>query len=74
MVAVAVDLSAGRVVEIAEVEAAVVHLETQGEVVDVSRLEEAAGVAVEIVQIAEAEVPRRTKEAAVVGIDLEVAH
>ena len=52
------DLLAGKAVEIAEVEAAVVHLETQEEAVDASRLEEVAAVVVEIVQIVEVEVLR----------------
>lgn len=68
------DLLAGKAVEIAEVEAAVVHLETQEEAVDASRLEEVAAVVVEIVQIAEVEVLRQTREAEVVEIDLGVAH
>ena len=52
------DPLAGMAVEIAEAEAAVVHLETQEEAVDASRLEEVAVVVVEIVQIVEVEVLR----------------
>lgn len=67
------DLLAGKAVEIAEVEAAVVHLETREEAVDASRLGEVAAVVVEIVQIVEAEVLRQMREVEEVEIDLEVA-
>lgn len=53
-----VDLLVGRVVEIVEVVAAVVHPEIQEEAVDASMLEEVAVVVVETVQIAEVEVLR----------------
>lgn len=58
MVEVEVDLLVGRVVEIVEVVAVVVHPEIQEEVVDASMLEEVAVVVVETVQIAEVEVLR----------------
>lgn len=56
VVEVEVDLLVGRVVEIVEVVAAVVHPEIQEEAVDASMLEEVAVVVVETVQIAEVEV------------------
>lgn len=67
-VVVAVDLSAGRVAGIVEVEAAVVLLGTRAEAADVSKLEGGAVAAVEIAQI-EVVLPW-TKVEAAVGIGL----